>query len=134
MLTKLGTITSAAMQDSVTVTVHRRVMHKLYKKSFRSSKKFLADSKGIEDVQIGDEVRIQECRPLSKNKHFRIIEVVKRVPRVSEMTEGKGVEEAMQRHKDDKEEKDDKENKDDKDDKDKKDDKDTTSTSSATSQ
>ena len=97
MLTKLGTITSAAMQDTVTVTVHRSVMHKLYKKSFRSSKKFLADSKGIEDVQIGDEVRIEECRPLSKNKHFRIIEVVKRVPRVSEMTEGKGVEEAMHR-------------------------------------
>lgn len=99
MLIKLGTITSAAMQDTVTVTVHRQVMHSLYKKSFRSSKKFAADSKGIEDLCVGDEVRIQECRPLSKNKHFRVIEVVKRVSRVSEMSEGKGVEEAMHREK-----------------------------------
>lgn len=99
MLTKLGIITSAAMQDTVTVTVHRQVMHALYKKSFRMSKKFLADSKGIEDIRVGDEVRIQECRPLSKQKHFRVIEVVKRVPRVSEMSEGKGVEEAMHRTK-----------------------------------
>ncbi len=99
MLTKLGIITSASMQDTVTVTVHRSVMHKLYKKSFRMSKKFLVDSKGIEDIRVGDEVSIRECRPLSKKKHFRIIEVIKRVPRVSEMTEGKGVEEAMHREK-----------------------------------
>ncbi len=85
MLTKLGTITSAASQDTVTVTVHRAVMHKLYKKSFRKSKKFLADCKGVEDLMVGDEVRIEECRPLSKRKHFRVTEVVKRVPRVSEM-------------------------------------------------
>jgi small subunit ribosomal protein S17 len=95
MLTKQGTITSAAMQDTVTVTVHRSVMHPLYKKSFRKTKKFLVDARGIEDIRVGDEVRIQECRPLSRRKHFRILEVVKRAPRVSEMVEEQSVEEAV---------------------------------------
>jgi small subunit ribosomal protein S17 len=87
MRTKKGTITSAKMQDTVTVTVHRSVFHALYKKRFRVSKKFLADSKGIADLAVGDEVVISECRPLSKRKRFRIQEVLKRVPRVSEMVE-----------------------------------------------
>jgi small subunit ribosomal protein S17 len=99
MLTKQGTITSAAMQDTVTVTVHRHVMHKLYKKSFRKTTRFLVDAHGVEDIRVGDEVRIQECRPLSKRKYFRIVEVLKRTPRVSEMMEEKNVEEAMQRVK-----------------------------------
>lgn len=85
MLTKQGIITSAAMKNTVTVTVHRHVRHPLYRKSYRQSRKFLADTAGTEDLRVGDEVRIQECRPLSKRKHFKLIEVVKRVPRVSEM-------------------------------------------------
>ena len=88
MLTKKGTITSAGkMQDTVTVTVHQLVRHPIYKKSFRKSKKFLADTKGITDLMVGDEVVITECRPLSKNKHFKVSEVTKRAPRVSEMKE-----------------------------------------------
>ncbi|MDD4319140.1 MAG: 30S ribosomal protein S17 [Candidatus Peribacteraceae bacterium] len=86
MRTKQGVITSAKMQDTVTVTVHRSVFHPMYKKRFRSSKKFLADSKGF-DLAAGDEVVIAECRPISKNKHFKVTEVVKRAPRVSELQE-----------------------------------------------
>lgn len=86
MRTKQGIITGAKMQDTVTVTVHRSVFHPLYKKRFRSSKKFLADSKGF-DVAVGDEVVITECRPISKRKHFRVTEVVKSAPRVSELKE-----------------------------------------------
>ncbi len=84
---KIGTITSAKMQDTVTVTVHRSVMHPVYKKRYRVSKKFLADTKGVNDLGIGDTVQITECRPLSKRKHFKVTEVLKRVPRVSDMTE-----------------------------------------------
>ncbi len=88
MTTKTGTITSAGkMQDTVTVTVHMQVRHPLYKKSFRQSKKFLADTKGVTDLGVGDEVIIEECRPLSKTKHFKIKEVLKRAARVSEMAE-----------------------------------------------
>lgn len=97
MRTKKGTITSAKMTGTVTVTVHRSVFHALYKKRFRSSKKFLADSRGIEDLAVGDTVVITECRPLSKNKHFKVTEVVKRVPRVSEMAEEAGLAAAMKK-------------------------------------
>lgn len=88
MTQKTGTITSAGkMKDTVTVTVHALVRHPLYKKSYRSSKKFLVDTKGVEDLGVGDEVVIEECRPLSKSKHFRIKDVLKRAARVSEMAE-----------------------------------------------
>ncbi len=99
MLTKQGTITSAKMQDTVTVIVHMSVRHPLYKKSFRKSKKFLADTKGVTDLAVGDLVVIEECRPLSKNKHFKVKEVIKRVPRVSEMTEEAGLDKAIHREK-----------------------------------
>lgn len=86
MRTKQGIITSAKMQDTVTITVHRSVFHPKYKKRFPVSKKFMADCKGM-DLGIGDEVVITECRPISKLKHFRVTEVVKRAPRVSEVAE-----------------------------------------------
>lgn len=88
MTQKIGTIVSAGkMTDTVTVIVHMQVRHPLYKKSYRSSKKFLVDTKGVTDLGVGDDVLIEECRPLSKNKHFRIKEVLKRAARVSEMAE-----------------------------------------------
>lgn len=99
MLTKQGTITSAKMQNTVTVTVHRSKIHPLYKKSFRASKKFLADTNGMTDLAVGDIVVIEECRPLSKMKHFKVKEVLKRVPRVSEMMEEAAVEQAIHREK-----------------------------------
>lgn len=100
MLTKQGTITSAnKMKDTVTVTVHQQVRHPLYKKSFRKSTKFLADTKGIEDLAVGDIVVIQECRPLSKRKNFVIAEVLKRAPRVSEMADEATVDKAIHREK-----------------------------------
>lgn len=86
MRTKKGTVTSAKMQDTVTVTVHRSVFHPKYKKRFSMSKKFLADAKGY-DLAVGDEVVITECRPLSKRKHFRVTEIAKQAPRVSELAE-----------------------------------------------
>jgi small subunit ribosomal protein S17 len=101
MLTKQGTITSAKMQNTVTVTVHRSRQHALYKKSFRVSKKFLADTNNMTDLAIGDIVIIEECRPLSKLKHFKVKEVVKRVPRVSEIAEEAGLEQAIHREKKD---------------------------------
>lgn len=99
MLTKQGTITSAKMQDTVTVIVHMSVRHPLYKKSYRQSKKFLADTKGVTDLAVGDLVIIEECRPLSKRKHFKVKEVIKRVPRVSEMSEEAGLDKAINREK-----------------------------------
>lgn len=100
MRTKKGTITSAKMTKTVTVTVHSSVMHPLYKKRFRSSKKFLADVNGMTDLGVGDMVEITECRPLSKNKHFKVTEVLKRAPRVSDIAEESDLTTVMNKKKD----------------------------------
>jgi small subunit ribosomal protein S17 len=83
MRTKIGTVTSAKMQKTVAVTVHRYVMHPTYNKRYRVSKKFLADTNGQEDIGMGDEVEITECRPLSKRKTFRVTSVLRRAPRLA---------------------------------------------------
>ncbi|MBI1812175.1 30S ribosomal protein S17 [Candidatus Peregrinibacteria bacterium] len=94
MRTKQGVITSAKMQGTVAVTVHRAVFHPLYKKRYRMSKKFLADTNGM-DLGVGDLVEITECRPLSKRKCFRVTEMIKQAPKVSEMAEEASLQEAM---------------------------------------
>ncbi len=83
MRTKTGVITSAKMQNTVTVTVHRSVLHPLYEKRYRVTKKFLADTNGL-DLKEGDEVVITECRPLSKRKHFKVTEVTKKALQLSD--------------------------------------------------
>lgn len=99
MRTKKGIITSAKMQNTVTVIVHTYAAHPLYRKRYRKSKKFLADCVGIDDIKEGDTVMITECIPLSKRKHFRVTEVVARVPRVSEMKEEDSLEEVTHKKK-----------------------------------
>lgn len=97
MRTKKGIITSAKMQGTVTVTVHREVFHPIYKKRFKRSKRFLADTGTLTDLAEGDKVLITECRPLSKRKRFTVTEVLERAPRVSEIQEEAGLENVMHR-------------------------------------
>ena len=67
-----GRVTSDKMDKTVTVLVNRRVMHPLYKKFIRRSKKYAAhDEDNI--CKIGDAVRIEECRPISKRKTWMVI-------------------------------------------------------------
>ena len=99
MRTITGTITAAKMTDTVTVTVHRSVFHPLYRKRYRVSKKFLADTKGVKDLGIGDTVEITECRPLSKRKCFTVTTVIKRAPRVSDLAEESGISDVMTKRK-----------------------------------
>jgi small subunit ribosomal protein S17 len=68
-----GRVTSDKMDKTITVLVDRRVMHPLYKKFIRRSKKYAAhDEANL--CKIGDTVRIEECRPISKRKTWRVIE------------------------------------------------------------
>ena len=68
-----GRVTSEKMDKTVTVLVDRRVMHPLYKKFIRRSKKYAAhDEANL--CKIGDLVRIEECRPISKRKTWLVIE------------------------------------------------------------
>lgn len=90
MRTKKGTVTSAKMTGTVKVTVDTTVFHPIYKKRFKRSKSFLADSNG-HDLYEGDVVVISECRPLSKRKRFTVSEIVQKADRVSELQEEAGV-------------------------------------------
>jgi small subunit ribosomal protein S17 len=84
---KVGIVTSSKMQKTVVVTVERQVMHPLYKRVVRGSKNFLAhDEKN--QCQVGDTVRIQETRPLSRCKRWRVVEVVAKAAQVAPVPEG----------------------------------------------
>jgi len=70
-----GTVVSNKMDKSVTVRVDRRVRHPIYKKFMTQSKKIAAHD-AENSLEIGDTVRIRECRPISKSKRFEVIEKV----------------------------------------------------------
>ena len=74
---RVGIVTSDKMDKTIVVTVQRRVMHPKYGKFVKRSSSFMAhDEKG--DANIGDTVRISETRPMSKQKRWRLVEVVER--------------------------------------------------------
>ncbi len=68
-----GRVVSDKTEKTITVTVERRVMHPLYKKFIRRSKKYTAHD-DTNQCKIGDVVRIEECRPISKTKSWLLIE------------------------------------------------------------
>ena len=70
-----GSVVSAAMDKTITVLVERQVKHPLYKKYIRRSTKFHAHDEKNE-CGAGDMVRIEECRPISKHKSWRLVEVI----------------------------------------------------------
>ncbi len=71
-----GKIVSLKMQKTAVVEVVRRKPHPIYKKLLKRSKKYKVDTGGF-DVRQGDKVRIIETRPISKDKHLKITEVIK---------------------------------------------------------
>jgi len=74
---KVGEVVSTKMQKTIVVQVSRRVPHPLYKRIVKKHKKFYAhDEKGT--AQVGDVVRITECRPMSKLKRWNLEEVIRR--------------------------------------------------------
>lgn len=86
----VGTVISDKMQKTVIVKIARLSKHSKYTKTIRKYKKFkVHDEKG--EAKIDDVVRIQDCRPVSKDKHFRLIEVVKKaqIPHIELKEEAK---------------------------------------------
>ena len=75
--TKVGTVVSAAMDKTVVVKVENVVMHKLYHRFVQRSRKFMAHDENS-SCKVGDKVQIVECRPLSRNKRFRVLRVIER--------------------------------------------------------
>lgn len=75
---KIGIVTSNKMQKSITVAVLRKEKHPLYGKFVKKTSKFTAHDEKNE-CNIGDTVRIAETRPLSKNKNWRLVEIIEKV-------------------------------------------------------
>ena len=72
-----GSVLSAKMDKTITVLVVRQIKHALYKKYIRRSTKVHAHDEKNE-CREGDKVMIEECRPLSKNKSWRLVKVIDR--------------------------------------------------------
>lgn len=67
-----GVVVSDKTAKTVVVLVERRVMHPIYKKFIRRSKRYMAHDEG-ERCKLGDVVRIRECRPISKRKCWEVL-------------------------------------------------------------
>jgi small subunit ribosomal protein S17 len=74
---RIGVVVSSKMDKSVVVAIEKRVKHPLYKKFFKKTTKFMAHDEKNE-CGIGDTVKIMETRPLSKNKRWRLVEIVEK--------------------------------------------------------
>jgi len=74
----IGKVVSNKMDKTIVVQLENLVMHPLYKKSVRRSKKIKGHDEKNE-CSIGDLVRVEETRPLSKDKRYRLVEVIEKV-------------------------------------------------------
>ena len=74
---RIGVVVSNKMDKSIVVDIERREKHPIYGKFIKKTNRFMAhDEKN--DCNIGDTVRIMETRPLSKNKCWRLVEIIER--------------------------------------------------------
>ena len=74
---RVGLVVSSKMDKSITVAIERRMKHPMYGKFVKHTTKLMAHDEE-NDAGEGDTVRIMETRPLSKNKRWRLIEIVER--------------------------------------------------------
>lgn len=73
--TMIGTVVSDKMEKTAMVLVDRSKRHPRYEKLIRKSKKFMADNDL--GAKVGERVKIEETRPLSKRKRWRVVEIIK---------------------------------------------------------
>lgn len=75
--TRVGVVVSTSMNKTINVQVERRLQHPIYGKSVKMTKKFMTHDEN-NDCNVGDKVLIMESRPLSKNKRWRLVEIIER--------------------------------------------------------
>lgn len=75
--TRVGIVTSDKMDKTVVVTIKNRVRHPLYNKIVNDTVKYKAHDENNE-CGIGDKILIMECRPYSKDKRWRVVEIVEK--------------------------------------------------------
>jgi small subunit ribosomal protein S17 len=74
---RTGKVTSNKMQRSIVVAIERRIQHPIYKKYFTRTTSLMAHDEQ-QQANIGDIVKIMETRPLSKNKRWRLVEIIEK--------------------------------------------------------
>ncbi|MDY4230490.1 MAG: 30S ribosomal protein S17 [Candidatus Faecousia sp.] len=75
--TRIGQVVSDKMDKTIVVAIEDSVQHKLYKKIVKRTYKLKAHDENNE-CGIGDTVKVMECRPLSKDKRWRLVEIIKK--------------------------------------------------------
>ncbi len=75
--TRTGIVVSDKMDKTIVVAIRERVKHPLYGKIVNRTKKFKVHDENNE-CGVGDKVRVMETRPLSKDKHWRLVEIVEK--------------------------------------------------------
>ncbi|MCF6268593.1 MAG: 30S ribosomal protein S17 [Melioribacteraceae bacterium] len=75
--TRTGVVVKNGMDKSITIAIERKVAHPIYKKYFKKTTKLMAHDEKNE-CNIGDIVKIMETRPISKNKNWRLVEIVEK--------------------------------------------------------
>lgn len=75
--TRVGKVVSDKMDKTIVVAIENRVRHPLYKKIINKTYKLKAHDE-LNDCKIGDRVRVMETRPLSKDKRWRLVEIIER--------------------------------------------------------
>lgn len=75
--TRTGVVIKNGMDKSITISIVRKIAHPIYKKYFKKTTKLMAHDEKNE-CSIGDVVKIMETRPISKNKNWRLVEIVEK--------------------------------------------------------
>lgn len=78
MKTLVGRVVSTKMQKTVVVEVETAKSHPLYKKIIKKRKRFKVHNESLK-LKVGDKVKIVQTRPISKEKHFKVIEKMERI-------------------------------------------------------
>jgi small subunit ribosomal protein S17 len=79
---QIGIVISNKMQKSIVVKIEKRYPHPMYSKILIKTKKYLAHDE-LGECNIGDQVLVQECRPLSKRKRWNLVEIISKSSLIS---------------------------------------------------
>jgi small subunit ribosomal protein S17 len=79
---KIGIVISDKMQKTIVVKIENRYPHPMYSKILIKTKKYIAHDE-LEECKIGDQVLVEECRPLSKRKRWKLIKILSKSSLIS---------------------------------------------------
>ena len=79
---QIGVVVSNKMQKTIVIKIENRYPHPIYSKTMLRTKKYLAHDE-LEECNIGDQVLIQECRPLSRRKRWKFIKIISKSSLIS---------------------------------------------------